>query len=102
LGLSATTPKPSPNPTAGTGGGTPSRPIKTATGTDPRVDYCWTHGLVCSPEEFPHNSKTCRTKRPGHCDDATLFQRKGGSETIMINMSAARKRAKNDHFKERR
>lgn len=38
--------------------------------------YCWTHGLGFSSN---HTSCTCKKKADGHCDDATIKDRKGGS-----------------------
>jgi hypothetical protein len=38
--------------------------------------YCWSHGRTRNPN---HTSATCRNKKPGHKNDATLHDRKGGS-----------------------
>ena len=46
----------------------------------PRKDrgrYCWTHGYLVAPH---HTSKTCKSKKPGHQDDATREDNKGGSQ----------------------
>ena len=40
------------------------------------VTYCWSHGIT---KNRRHNSKTCRRKKEGHQDDATLNNRMGGS-----------------------
>jgi DNA-binding protein H-NS len=50
--------------------------------TRPRVydrnseHYCWSHGRTRNPN---HVSSNCRNKKEGHQDDATLHNRKGGS-----------------------
>lgn len=36
--------------------------------------YCWTHGPNAT-----HNSAACRWKQPGHVDDATAADKRGGS-----------------------
>lgn len=41
--------------------------------------YCWTHGLGFSSN---HTSCTCKTKADGHVEDATIKNRKGGSNRI--------------------
>ena len=38
--------------------------------------YCWSHGLTRNPE---HTSLSCKQKRNGHQDDATLITPKGGN-----------------------
>ncbi len=38
--------------------------------------YCWTHGKTCNRN---HTSSSCRTKREGHQDNATLEDRMNGS-----------------------
>jgi hypothetical protein len=38
--------------------------------------YCWTHGLCMNPK---HTSATCKNKAEGHKDEATAFNRMGGS-----------------------
>jgi len=40
------------------------------------VTYCWSHGIT---KNRRHNSKTCKRKKEGHQDDATLNNRMGGS-----------------------
>ena len=40
------------------------------------VTYCWSHGITRNRR---HNSKTCKRKKEGHQDDATLNNRMGGS-----------------------
>ena len=40
------------------------------------VTYCWSHGIT---KNRRHNSKTCKRKKDGHQDDATLNNRMGGS-----------------------
>lgn len=47
-----------------------------------RVEFCWSHGMVHSSEEAPHNSKTCKKRKFGHLEEATVFKRMGGSERI--------------------
>jgi hypothetical protein len=44
--------------------------------------YCWSHGLIAIPHENPHNSKTCRARLPGHCEEATLLNMMGGCNLI--------------------
>jgi hypothetical protein len=39
--------------------------------------YCWTHGYLVAPQ---HTSKTCRTKKPGHNNEATRQNNLGGSQ----------------------
>ena len=39
--------------------------------------YCWSHGRTRNNN---HLSSTCINKKPGHQDDATLANRKGGSD----------------------
>jgi hypothetical protein len=39
--------------------------------------YCWSHGRTRNPK---HTSPTCNHKKEGHKDDATLHDKKGGSE----------------------
>jgi hypothetical protein len=100
VGLSAVTPRATPNgdrkvATMGQDGRTASRPPRGEDGSAPRTDYCWTHGLVRSPETNPHNSKTCRYKRPGHCEGATLFNRMDGNDCISID-APSHKRPKRD------
>lgn len=41
--------------------------------------YCWTHGCGRNSE---HTSLTCTNKAPGHQDDATMDNMKGGNNTI--------------------
>jgi hypothetical protein len=41
------------------------------------VHYCWTHGLS---QQGNHTSATCNQKHDGHVDDATAYDRKGGSQ----------------------
>ena len=38
--------------------------------------YCWTHGRTFSES---HTSKTCRNRREGHQENATLHNKMGGS-----------------------
>jgi hypothetical protein len=44
--------------------------------------YCWSHGLGFNPK---HTSCTCEKKKDGHRDDATIKNRKGGSNLIWEN-----------------
>jgi hypothetical protein len=44
--------------------------------------YCWSHGLGFNSN---HTSCTCKTKKDGHRDDATIRSRKGGSNMIWEN-----------------
>jgi len=41
--------------------------------------YCWTHG-ACA-----HSSVNCRSKKPGHQDDATFQDMKGGCTDYVHN-----------------
>ena len=43
------------------------------------TSYCWTHG---SSKNLKHNSRTCENKADGHQDDATLSDKKDGSNKI--------------------
>ncbi len=45
-----------------------------------RLYYCWSHGLGTNRA---HTSKTCRNKKEGHQDDATIDNMMGGNATIM-------------------
>ena len=40
--------------------------------------YCWTHGFLVHKD---HTSGNCRSKAPGHKDDATRTDTKGGNQT---------------------
>jgi hypothetical protein len=51
----------------------------TPTSNDFPLFYCWTHGLSKNPQ---HPSHLCENKGEGHCDDATLENRKGGINKI--------------------
>jgi hypothetical protein len=46
--------------------------------------YCWTHGLNQNPQ---HSSRLCKHKGEGHCNDATLENRKGGINKINFGRS---------------
>jgi hypothetical protein len=50
--------------------------------------YCWTHGLS---QQAQHTSATCNNKRDGHVDDATAYDRKGG--THKFNFGSQRQHA---------
>ena len=50
---------------------------KTRTPRKDRGGYCWSHGYLVHPD---HTSITCRSKKPGHQDDATWEDNKGGSQ----------------------
>jgi hypothetical protein len=39
--------------------------------------YCWTHGYAVTKN---HNSQNCRTKGPGHKEEATRDNNMGGSQ----------------------
>ena len=41
--------------------------------------YCWSHG-ACA-----HTSSECRSKKPGHRDDATFRDKKGGCTDYVRN-----------------
>lgn len=41
--------------------------------------YCWSHG-ACA-----HDSKDCKSKKPGHCDEATHANKMGGSKKNCAN-----------------
>ena len=43
------------------------------------TSYCWTHG---SSKNLKHTSRTCENKAKGHQDDATIDDKKDGSEKI--------------------
>ena len=45
-----------------------------------KVTYCWSHGIT---RNLDHNSCTCSNKKEGHQEDATYYNRKGGSEDTM-------------------
>jgi hypothetical protein len=47
-----------------------------------KMYYCWSHGLGFNSN---HTSCTCKTKKDGHRDDATIRSRKGGSNIIWEN-----------------
>ena len=46
-------------------------------GNNNNKSYCWTHGRTRNNN---HLSSTCINKKAGHQDDATLSNRKGGSD----------------------
>ena len=46
---------------------------------DVKMYYCWTHGLGFNPT---HTSATCKYKKDGHCDTATVKDRQGGNNKI--------------------
>jgi hypothetical protein len=107
VGLGAVVPKgipasqPRAVPQAATPSKAPRHQPKGENGKDKRTEYCWTHGLVSSPETAPHNSETCQRRDPGHCENATLHYRMGGCNRITVHCQSMRyKRAKNDHNKE--
>jgi len=43
------------------------------------MTYCWTHG---TSKNRRHTSATCKTKAPGHCDNATATNTLGGSTKV--------------------
>jgi hypothetical protein len=47
-----------------------------------KMYYCWSHGLGFNSN---HTSCTCKTKKDGHRDNATIRSRKGGSNMIWEN-----------------
>ena len=63
--------------------GTPSTRTGTMSpvseGSNPRIYYCWTHGLSNNPN---HTSATCTNKGTGHQEDATILDMKGGNNTV--------------------
>ena len=61
---------------------TPNRPTNNRLRRDPPPhptggtwSYCWSHGYLTNPR---YCSSTCNHKKPGHKDDATLKNQKGG------------------------
>jgi hypothetical protein len=52
--------------------------------------YCWSHGLNLQPGRHSHTSKTCKSRFPGHCEDATLMNRMGGCNMIQSALRDAR------------
>jgi hypothetical protein len=60
----------------------PAPTLPPATTSDPGLSglhYCWSHGLG---PNVSHTSASCRTKLPGHRDDATANNMLGGCNTI--------------------
>ena len=49
--------------------------------------YCWSHGIT---RNHMHTSLTCTSKREGHKDDSTFFNRKGGSGRIFLRQNTRR------------
>ncbi len=47
-----------------------------------KMYFCWSHGLGFISN---HTSCTCKTKKDGHDDDATIHSHKGGSNMIWEN-----------------
>ena len=43
--------------------------------------YCWTHGRVSNPK---HTSATCRYKKEGHKDEATMDNKMGGETCVFV------------------
>jgi hypothetical protein len=106
VGFGAVTPKgaPASQPRSAPQAATPNQPSRHQPngehGKEKRTDYCWTHGLVCSPEAAPHNSATCKRRDLGHCETATLHHRMGGSIHITVPCQSMRyKRAKHENTK---
>jgi hypothetical protein len=56
------------------------QPPHSAANSSPQ--YCWSHGLIAVPHKNPHNSQTCRSGLPGHCEEATLLNMMGGCNLI--------------------
>jgi hypothetical protein len=56
---------------------------------DEAVFYCWSHGLV---RNAAHTSKSCNNTSTGHVYDATLMNRKGGSDKISCGRSGKQRR----------
>ena len=50
--------------------------------------YCWTHGLS---KNSKHTGKLCENKGEGHCDNATLENRKGGINRINFGRAGKQK-----------
>lgn len=48
-------------------------------GVETLLSYCWTHGATTNPA---HTSRTCHAKAPGHQEDATIDNMKGGNDRI--------------------
>jgi hypothetical protein len=74
-----------PNPTTMAPTATPPpgnpvpRPVaRKTTGPAPITSYCWTHGLLRSPD---HTSANCKGKAEGHQDAATASNKMGGTTT---------------------
>lgn len=42
--------------------------------------YCWSHGQGTNPA---HTSATCTNQAPGHCEDATFGNMRGGNNSMM-------------------
>lgn len=47
--------------------------------TKVQMGYCWTHGVTSNAS---HNSRTCTNKAPGHQNDATIDNMKGGNDRV--------------------
>ena len=63
-----------------TGGGNNSSSSSGGGGTTSKYDpngYCWSHGYKVSKN---HNSKTCKTGKPGHQEGVTCNNIMGGCE----------------------
>ncbi len=43
------------------------------------ITYCWSHGTT---HNLKHHSKSCRRRKEGHKEEATLHNKMGGSEEI--------------------
>jgi hypothetical protein len=54
------------------------------------VFYCWSHGLGKNPA---HTSKTCSNKKDKHVTEATLMDRRGGSDRINCGKSGKARRS---------
>ena len=66
--------------TTGTTPRTTTHTTTTTRGATPRPNtYCWSHG---ASQNSSHTSKTCRAKKEGHQDAATLENQMGGSTKV--------------------
>jgi hypothetical protein len=52
--------------------------------------YCWSHGLNLQPGRHSHTSKMCKSRLPGHCNEATLNNHMGGCNMIQSGLRNAR------------
>ena len=57
------------------------------------ISYCWSCGITCN---LTHSSSTCKTTIDGHCKEATLKNKMGGTEKSFAQTKQARKKTEEE------